>query len=197
MNYLAGDADGQTPLDHDEAAQLRPASITTRGELDVVEQANIVQATRWAFSRARRPNVVFTEPFLRRLHKRMFGDVWRWAGDYRHTSRNLGVDWWLIPQDIARLVGDARYWVDDRTYDADELCVRFHHRLVAIHPFPNGNGRHARLAADILCSSLGGGALSWGRGLDLGPRELRARYIAALQAADAGDPADLIVFARA
>lgn len=197
MNYLAGDADGQTPLDHDEAAQLRPASITNRGELDIVEQANIVQATRWAFSRTRRPNAILDEPFLRRLHKRMFGDVWRWAGDYRRTPRNLGIDWWLIPGEIAQLVGDARYWVDARTYDVDELCVRFHHRLVAIHPFPNGNGRHARLAADILSASLGGVEFSWGRGLDLGPGELRARYIGALQAADAGDLAELVVFACA
>jgi Fic-DOC domain mobile mystery protein B len=197
MSYLAGDADGQTPLDHDEAAQLRSASITTRGELDIVEQANIAQATRWAFSRARRPYSILDESFLRRLHKRMFGDVWRWAGDYRRTSRNLGVDWWLVPGEIAQLLGDARYWVDERTYDVDELCVRFHHRLVAIHPFPNGNGRHARLAADILSASLGGVEFGWGRGLDLEPGELRATYIAALQAADAGDPADLIVFARA
>jgi Fic-DOC domain mobile mystery protein B len=196
MNHLAGDADGQTPLDHDEAAQLRLVSITTRGELDIAEQASIAQATRWALSRTRRPYSVLDEPFLRRLHKRLFGDVWRWAGDYRRTSRNLGVDWWLIPAEIAQLLGDAHYWVDHRTYDVDEVCVRFHHRLVAIHPFPNGNGRHARLAADVLCASLGGAAFSWGRGIDVEPHVVRATYIAALQAADAGDPADLISFAR-
>jgi Fic-DOC domain mobile mystery protein B len=196
MYYLGGAAHGQTPLDPDEAAQIRRPAVTTLGELDLVEQENIAQATMWALGRRRQPQAVLDEPFLRRLHKRMFGDVWRWAGTYRQTRRNIGVEPWLIAQEIGGLIGDARYWVEHDTYELVELTVRFHHRLVAIHPFPNGNGRHARLAADILAVSLGRTPLGWGRGLAFGPGELRAIYIAALQAADQGELTDLIAFAR-
>jgi Fic-DOC domain mobile mystery protein B len=196
MNYLGGDADGQTPLDPDEAAQILRPAIITRRDLDIVEQENIAQAVQWAFARKRPSDAVLDEPFLRRLHKRMFGDVWRWAGTYRQTARNIGVDAWMIPQEIGGLIGDARYWVEQSTYEPTELCVRFHHRLVAIHPFPNGNGRHSRLAADLLLASLDGEPISWGSGLGFDAAAIRACYIAALKAADAGDVADLIAFAR-
>jgi Fic-DOC domain mobile mystery protein B len=195
MQFLAGEADGQTPLDPDEAVQLLLSAITTRGELDVVEQENIAQATRWSFGRRRSPETVLAETFLRRLHREMFGNVWRWAGRYRQTPRNIGVDAWMIQQEIAGLIGDARYWAANRTYEPHELCVRFHHRLVAIHPFPNGNGRHSRLAADILATSLDQQPFAWGRGLDLDVASLRSRYIAALRAADEGHLDELIDFA--
>lgn len=196
MQYLAGDADGQTPLDPDEAARILRPAITTRGELDIVEQENIARAVRWALGRKRKPEAVLDEQFLRRLHKRMFGEVWRWAGTYRQTARNIGIDARMIRQEIGGLLGDARFWVENATYEADELCVRFHHRLVSIHPFPNGNGRHSRLAADILATSLDRAPLGWGRGLGLDAAAVRARYIAALRAADAGDVDELVGFAR-
>jgi Fic-DOC domain mobile mystery protein B len=196
MNFLGGEADGQTPLDPDEAAQLLRSAVATRGELDIVEQQNIAQATQWAFSRRRSPQDVLHERFLRRLHKEMFGEVWRWAGTYRTTARNIGVEAWMIQQEIGRLVGDALYWVEHDTYGADELCVRFHHRLVAIHPFPNGNGRHSRLAADVLSASLGQDPLAWGRGLHLDAGPLRTGYITALREADAGNLAPLVEFAN-
>lgn len=196
MHYLAGDADGQTPLDPEEAAQILRSAITTHGELDTVEQENIARAVQWAFNRKRPFDAVLDEPFLRRLHQRMFGDVWRWAGTYRQTPRNIGVDAWLIPQEVAGLIGNARYSVERNTYDPTEVSVRFHHRLVAIHPFANGNGRHSRLAADLLIASLDGEPLSWGSRLELDAAAIRARYIAALRSADANDLADLIAFAR-
>lgn len=197
MHYLAGDADGQTPLAPDEAAQIIPSSVTTRGELDIVEQENIARAMQWAFSRNRRTSSILDEPFLRRVHTRMFGDVWRWAGMYRQTARNIGIDHWMISEAVGNLIGDAQYWADHEVYASDELSVRFHHKLVAIHPFPNGNGRHARLVGDMLCVSLGGDRLSWGSELVLDGAALRKAYIDALQAADQGDVTSLIAFARA
>jgi Fic-DOC domain mobile mystery protein B len=196
MQYLAGEADGQTPLEPEEAAQLLRSAITTRGELDIVEQENIAQAVPWAVGRKRRPEAVLDEAFLRRLHQRMFGDVWRWAGQYRQTARNIGLEHWMIRDGIARLIGDGRYWVEHETYGRVEVCVRFHHRLVAIHPFPNGNGRHARLAADVLSVSLGGAPLGWGRALEFDATTLRDVYLAALRAADTGDVGDLLLFAQ-
>jgi Fic-DOC domain mobile mystery protein B len=197
MHDLAGAAGEQTPLDPDEAAQLLRTAVSTRGELDIVEQENVALAMRWAFRRSRNADSLLREPFIRRLHEEMFGRVWRWAGDYRTTDRNLGIAAWSIREEIGRLLGDAQYWIAEGVFDRDELCIRYHHRLVSIHPFPNGNGRHSRLSADLLSVSLGGDPLGWGRGLVLGGTVLRATYIAALQAADRSDLASLIDFGRA
>jgi Fic-DOC domain mobile mystery protein B len=126
----------------------------------------------------------------------MFGEVWRWAGSYRTSARNIGVDAWRIPEEVALLLDDARYWVEHETYPIDEIGIRFHHRLVTIHPFPNGNGRHARLAADVLLESLGAPPFTWGIDRDEDSAQLRNEYIAAILAADDGDIEPLLAFAR-
>ena len=139
------DDDANTPLTPEEREQLIPTYITLRRELNEVEQINIAQAERWAFSRKRD---VLDEKFLRALHERMLGEVWKWAGSFRRTARNIGIDAYRIGVELHQLLSDVRYWIDNGTYPPDEIAVRFHHRLVFIHPFPNGTGRHARLAAD-------------------------------------------------
>lgn len=195
-NHLLGARDGQTPLDPDEADQVLPAWVTTRGDLDAAEQRNIADAIVWLRGLAIDEEGVLHEPFLHQLHRRMFGDVWRWAGAYRTTARNLGVDPWLITEHVAALLGDARYWVANAVYLPDEIGVRFHHRLVAIHPFPNGNGRHARLAADLLVQTLGRLPFSWGISRAHDPKTVRQTYISSLRRADAGDIGPLLAFAR-
>src|SRR5207249_6937183 len=130
------------------------------------------------------------------LHARMFRDVWRWAGTYRTTARNIGGDAWRIGTDMAQLMDDVRYWVENKTYPPDEIAIRFHHRLVAIHPFPNGNGRHSRLMADLLIERLGSNSFSWGGRSLADAGELRRRYVAALRAADNHDIEPLLAFAR-
>lgn len=194
MSELVAISDGQTSLDPDDLVGLRLGHIATRGDLDAAEQRNVVKAITWG--RRRRPTVeqILEESFVRALHRRMFGDVWSWAGTYRTTSRNLGVDAWLIHEGVGALLGDAQHWIanDD---DRDALCVRVHHQLVHVHPFPNGNGRHARLFADLLAGGLGVEPFSWGATLPDAPA-MRAAYIAALRAADVGDPLPLIAFAR-
>lgn len=185
--------DAATPLTPDEREGLIPAYITLRRELNEAEQVGIESADRWAFGRRRN---VLDERFLKLLHKRMFGGVWRWAGAYRTTARNIGVDAYRIGVDLHQLLDDVRYWIDHQTYAPDEIAVRFHHRLVAIHPFPNGNGRHARLAADLLAVQLGQPRLSWGRASLVEPKETRQAYVAALRAADQHDIAPLLTFAR-
>jgi Fic-DOC domain mobile mystery protein B len=144
--------DAATPLTPDERAQLILTYITTRSQLNEAEQIGIADADRWAFRRRRD---VLGEDFLLALHKRMLGGVWKWAGTIRNTERNIGVAPYRIGVELRALLGDARYWIDQGAYEPDEIAVRFHHRLVAIHPFPNGNGRHARLSADLLAVSLG------------------------------------------
>lgn len=151
--------DAATPLTPDERADLIPAYIALHSELNAAEQTNILDAEFWAF---RRQRDVLNERFLTNLHKRMFGGVWKWAGTFRRTDRNIGVAPYRIGMDLAQLIDDATFWRDSKTYDADELVTRFHHRLVWIHPFPNGNGRHARLAADLLLTSLGRPRFTWG-----------------------------------
>ncbi len=182
-----------TPLSPEEREGLIPSYITLRRELNEAEQANITAAERWAFSRKRD---VLDEVFLKQLHGRMFGDVWRWAGKYRATGKNIGIDAWQIGMQLRQLLDDIRYWQENRTYVPDEIAVRFHHRLVWIHPFPNGNGRHARLAADLLLKSMGRDRFTWGQGnlVDIG--KVRSDYIGALQAADGHEFGPLMAFVR-
>lgn len=186
--------DAATPLTEEERAQLIPSYITLRAELNEAEQANILRAQEWAANRRRD---YLDERTLQQLHKRMFDRVWRWAGNYRNTARNVGVDAYRIREDMPRLTSDCRYWVKHGTYSADEIAVRFHHRLTWIHPFPNGNGRHARLSADLLVASLGQAPFSWGSGANLvDASAVRSRYVAALRAADGHDFTELVKFVR-
>lgn len=186
---------GATPLDPDDLAGLVPSSISTQGELDAFEQANIADAERWVLSR-RGSRAQLDDAFVRELHRRMFHQVWRWAGRYRTSEKNIGEPWHAIPARVRQLCEDARYWIEHRTYDWTELGARLHHKLVAIHPFPNGNGRHARLMTDALLHRHGQEPFSWGRHQLARPGDARARYIAALRAADGRDFAQLIAFVR-
>ena len=189
-----GDA---TPLEPEERAALRPSWITHRRDLNEAEQENIVKGAAWARrSRSRKPDGLLTVAFAQSLHKRMFGEVWKWAGAYRQTAKNIGIEAHRVPAEMPLLFDDIRYWLENATYPPDEIAVRLHHRLAAIHPFPNGNGRHARLMADLLVERLGGEAFTWGFGRLADAGELRARYIAALRAADGHDIAPLLTFAR-
>ena len=187
------DDDANTPLDAEEMQQLMPSYITLRRELNEAEQVNIAHASKWLSSRRSDP---LDEVFLRELHRRMFGQVWRWAGHYRKTARNIGVDANRVRMDTARVIDDARFWVANGTYVPDEIAVRFSHRLVAIHPFPNGNGRLSRMAGDLLAVQLGRPQFSWGSHSLTDANVTRAAYIAALRAADAHDLGPLILFAR-
>lgn len=188
-----GEDDAATPLTHEEKKGLKLPWVTYRQELNEVEQSNILGGALWA---ERRRRDLLSEDFLRDLHKRMFGDVWDWAGDYRDTERNIGVPAWKIRMEMRTLIDDVRFWVEHKTFEPDELAVRFHHRLVSIHPFPNGNGRHARLAADLLVKNIGGKAFSWGNGSIADTGEIRKAYIAALRLADNHDVRELMAFAR-
>ncbi len=185
---------GQTPLDPDEAAGLIARHITTQGDLNEWEQANILEAVAW-ISTKRAPDVL-TESFCRELHKRMFGKTWKWAGQFRRSDKNIGVDWRHIAVRLHALFDDTAYWLEHGTYPKDEAATRFHHRLVLVHPFPNGNGRHARLMTDVLLKSAGTTAFSWGGQSLIAPGEARARYLNALRAADAGDIGPLLKFSR-
>lgn len=192
------DAEGEasTPLTPEERDALIPAYITQRRELNEAEQVGIDDADAWAFSRRRD---VLNEEFLCTLHKRMFTYVWRWAGEFRTTPRNIGVDPWQVGPELRMLLDDVRYWIEHQTFAPDEIAVRFHHRLVSIHPFPNGNGRLSRLAADLLAKQLDRPRFTWGGGGDLiGIADLRRRYVDALRLADADrdNIGPLLEFAR-
>lgn len=192
-----GDDDANTPITTEESEQLLLSYISLRSELNVAEQANIAEAILWLAKRRRR-NVsdILDDAFLRELHRRMFGDVWRWAGKYRVTARNIGTDAYRIPSEMRLAIEDVRFWVENETFEPDEIAVRFSHRLVLIHPFPNGNGRFSRLAGDLLASYLGRPPFSWGQTSLVSASETRAAYISALRAADAQNFAPLIEFAR-
>jgi Fic-DOC domain mobile mystery protein B len=193
VDPLFGSNDSGTPLSPEEREGLKLTHITLRRDLNEAEQQNILRATAWAFSRRRD---VLSVDFLCGLHRRMFGDVWRWAGTYRQTAKNIGIEAWRISTELRSLIDDVQYWLENETFTADEMAARFHFRLVWIHPFPNGNGRFGRLAADLLINRLGQPPLTWGSGSLVDAGDLRMTYIKALRAADGHDYGPLIRFIR-
>jgi len=185
--------DGHTELSEEDRLGLIPTYIATRGELFDAEQRNIAQAL------LRRPpsvTALLDDAYLRRLHKAMFDQVWEWAGRYRIRETNIGIAFEQIASEIRDLVEDTKTWVEYSTYEQDETAVRFHHRLVSIHAFSNGNGRHGRIAADYLVASLNGETFTWGALGDTDTDQLRSAYLCALRRADGGDINDLVTFAR-
>lgn len=189
--------DGQTLLEEEEKEGLLIPTIATRGELDEYEQQNIEETVQWIYGKRFRADIILTEKFIRNLHKRMYGNVWSWAGDFRLTNKNLGIDKWQIPVSLKNLCDDARYWIENNVFDADETAIRFKHRIVSIHCFPNGNGRHSRLMADILIEKVHKlPVFTWGAAGLVQPSSARSLYINAVRAADKGDYRALIEFAR-
>jgi Fic-DOC domain mobile mystery protein B len=187
--------DGTTPLDPDEAEGLLPDHISTRGELNAWEQLNIVKGAEWMRDKVALQDIL-TQDTVRELHRRMFSETWTWAGRFRRSLKNIGVAPEAIPEHLYNLLADVTYWIEHQTYSVDEIGCRFHHRLVAIHPFPNGNGRHARIITDALLRALGGVPFSWGSGSIDNPGEVRQRYISSLRDADSQDYSALIRFVR-
>lgn len=193
MTRQGKDAGHATPLSTQERDGLIPAHISTRAELNALEEENILAAMVWAFSRQREP---VSERFGKNLHRRMFGNVWRWAGTYRRSEKNLGVAYGLIHARMAEVMERFAYWCAHMTFDADEIAVRFHHELVVIHPFPNGNGRWSRLMADLLAVRLGRARFTWGQSVPHTGDDVRRMYMRALRTADAHDIGPLLSFAR-
>jgi len=188
---------GSTPLDPDEAEGLKPAWVATRADLNEAEQANILAALNRAKWRRITSDALLDDKSARDLHRDMFGDVWIWAGRYRTTEKSIGVDPSTIGVRVRDLMLDAKAWLSGRQpMPADQVACELHHKLVAIHPFPNGNGRHARAMTDLLLRSVGAAPFTWGSASLDRIGDARARYIAALRAADDGDYGPLSSFVR-
>lgn len=185
--------DGQTPLDEGEIEGLLMPTITTREELDEFEQQNIEQALHWILKRSFKIESVLTEEFIRSIHKRMYGEVWGWAGEFRKSNKNIGIDWWQISPVLRSLTDDVKFWIDNKSYQHDEIAIRFKHRLVSIHCFSNGNGRHSRLMGDIVVEKIfKQPVFTWGETL----ANPRGDYLAAVKAADQNNITPLLGFAR-
>ena len=188
--------DGQTPIDEDEKYGLLIETISTKGELDEFEQQNIEEAMQWVSSKKIKAKDIFTEKFIYNLHKRMYSNVWAWAGEFRKTDKNIG-DKHQIRTRLKTLCDDALYWVEHENYPCEEIAVRFKHGIVSIHCFPNGNGRHSRLMGDIIIEKIFGKEIfSWGAANLSKSGDTRVAYLQAVKAADAGDYAPLLEFAR-
>lgn len=189
--------EGQTPLEDEELEGLKIPSISTKGELNEHEALNIEKATIWIIKSKFKVDEIFTEKFIRKVHKRMYGDVWKWAGEFRRSNKNIGCEWIQVPIELKRLCDDVIFWVKNKTYSSEEIAIRFKHRIVSIHCFPNGNGRHSRLMADIIMESIfNEDIFSWNQSSLVKADETRKSYIKSLRKADCGDVNDLIVFAR-
>ena len=187
--------EGATPIHEDEAEALIPAHVTTRSELNEWESQNIQKAVTWGLSRKRRD--VLTDSFVRELHKQMFDQTWDWAGTYRRINKNLGVPWEHVAVEVHKLLKDTDFWLAQSTWSVRESAIRLHHRIVTTHPFVNGNGRHARLLADVLLYNHDLPRIQWGDSELNVPGEARSAYLHALRAADAGDYTPLLIYAEA
>ncbi|MFT7298883.1 MAG: Fic-DOC domain mobile mystery protein B [Sphingobacteriales bacterium] len=193
LNY----SEGQTPINEDENDGLKIKSLTTQKELDEFEQLNIEKAVGWTLSNKFTTEKILNEKFIKNLHKRMYNDVWRWAGEFRQSDKNIGINWTLIGIELKILLDDTKFWIANQTHSPDEIAIRFKHRLVAIHCFPNGNGRHSRLMADIIIENIFNKEFfSWNGSNMVNANEIRRNYINSLHEADKGNIQPLINFAR-
>ena len=191
MNFILNHqySDGNTPIRPEEAEQLIPR-ISTMGELNEYEALNILRAREWAFNtRTMKSTNPLEEPYVRMLHTKMFDQVWKWAGIYRTHELNIGCDPGEIVQRIPQLLANTQYWLGHNTFPIDECLIRFHHLLVSkIHPFPNGNGRHARMMTDVIAVKFGRPEFTWGAGANLvAEGGARTAYLAALRALDTNE----------
>jgi Fic-DOC domain mobile mystery protein B len=186
---------GATPLDPDEINGLIPSHITTQSQLNEWEAANILEAETWLFTRTNQGDFL-TSDFTKLLHVRMFNQTWTWAGKFRITEKNIGTAPFNITTELNNLLEDVRYQIINHSLPLDEIAYRFHHRLVAVHPFPNGNGRHARLMTDLLLVQTGQKRFTWGRQKLETEGLVRKKYIDALKNADKQDYAALAEFVR-
>ena len=196
MGLLLSYQDGQTPLDQSQINGLKIKAISTQQQLNEFEQTNINESLKWLNSK-RKIKDLLSEEFMIQLHKRMLGMVWKWAGKYRTIETNIGIDWMKIPVEIRLLVDDAKFWVEHETYTPEEIAIRFKHRLVSIHCFANGNGRHSRIMADLIVfHAFGLNKFTWGQVSMVESSEQRKIYLQALQSADNGDFSQLLNFAQ-
>ena len=193
LNYTKG----QTPLNDEEREGLKIDSISTREELNEFEQQNIETALTWLIGQNITINNLLTEQFIKDLHFKMFDSVWSWAGTFRLSDKSIGTDYRYIGVEIKDLIDDCKFWIENKTFSEEEIAVRLKHRLVKIHPFPNGNGRHSRLIADVLMDKVFNRPIfSWG-GMSLNSvDDGRSDYIKALREADKWDYKLLLKFAR-
>ena len=184
-----------TPIDPDEALDLIPKHISTQADLNAWEEMNIVEGANWV---ARQKIIQgLDEGLVREMHSRMFNKTWLWAGTFRKSAKSIGIDWTQIAVALKNLLDNTAYQIENQAVPIDEIVVRFHHQLLLIHAFPNGNGRHARLIADALIVNLGGKRFSWGGNTSIATLGLtRQNYLSALRAADKGDITPLMLFAR-
>ena len=189
--------EGQTPLDEDEKRGLKIKTISTKEELDEFEQLNIEKAVEWTIHANLISDKILTKKFIKDLHKRMYSDVWKWAGQFRKSEKNIGITWTQIDLELKKLLDDTKYWIEEKIYSSDEIAIRFKHRLVSIHCFPNGNGRHSRMMADIIIESIFDKKIyTWQMSNMVKADETRKQYINTLKEADKGNINPLIEFAK-
>lgn len=197
MGLVLDYQDGQTPLDEDEKDGLLIKSITTHAELNEHEQLNIEKAIEWTIHNHFSAEKILTENFIKQLHKKMLGEVWSWAGKFRKTEKNIGSPWSRVGVELKYLLDDTLFWIENKTFPPDEIAIRFKHRLVNIHCFPNGNGRHSRIMADIIVESIfDRPVFTWCNSDMVIGDATRKKYISAIQRGDKGDITPLLEFAR-
>ena len=181
-DFLFKDRGGQTPLPPELQKGLISKNVQTIGELDEYEEQNIAEGMVWLEdSNANSLNY----SFWLRLHKKLFGNVWNWAGEIR--SHDLGNADFLYPEKVRpalmQLIGDAEYWFKNDTYPKKETIARIHEKLLTIHPFANGNGRWSRILTEYICKQNKIDIPKWNLKSKDDPQKRRKEYIEAVELA--------------
>lgn len=187
-NLTPSKGEGETPLD--DLSGLK-ADITKRGELDTLEFQNNLKAYQKYFLKPLSLTRIFTHRGLLRIHQEMFGEVWSWAGEKRKSGKNLGPPPAKVGFEINRLLFDFHRWEKSKI-EPIEIAARLHQRLVWIHPFENGNGRWARMAANLYLHGKGLPLIQWPTDQEFVKKVFKPAYLSALRAADGGDHGPLL-----
>jgi Fic-DOC domain mobile mystery protein B len=186
---------GETPID--DISGLKPKGLTTRAQLNAVEARNMRKAVvRYLVIKPSRRQAPFTLEWCYKLHRQMFGEVWRWAGQKRTTELNIGVPFHRIDVDLKNLMADLAFWREKGEMDPIEQVARLHHRAVFIHPFLNGNGRWSRLLANIFQKQSTDKLTIWPEETVGNASVIREEYLAAVRSGDKGDYNPLIALHR-
>lgn len=198
LSLLKDDPQGATPLSPDDLLGLKLPHVQTRAQLNEIEAANILQGQNWVSSlKVLTLDDIFSRDFVIALHKNLFGDIWQWAGTFRLRELNIGVEPKNIPIDLHNFLEDAKCWLEFKHFSDLELSARIQHKLVQIHPFVNGNGRHARIFTDIVrVFLLNKKPLRWAKAKLEDMTTERAAYIAGLRKADGGDFSEMVDYLK-
>ena len=81
------------------------------------------KAVEWTIHTKLKPERILTEKFVKEIHKKMYGDVWKWAGKFRKSDKNIGISWPQISIELKNLIDDTNFWIKNKTFEPEEIAA--------------------------------------------------------------------------